>query len=113
MSHLQRHGILQQGGAVPDSVDINKYSITFDFEGTECEIPGVTVTSSGAWTAAWLSGGLFNADKYAGNNGETITISCISGNPDPFNIEDTLRITRGGATVDLDVTQLEYGMGCD
>lgn len=88
-------------------------SLDFDYLKVACTTDTITVTSSHAWTAAWISGSdYFDADKYAGTTGQTITISCKYDNDEPNDWVGVLRVTCGDQTEDLTITEYEVLQLC-
>ncbi len=98
---------------IPFTVSVLPATLDFEWGMAPCLGDTTTVTSSHAWTAAWISGGAdFEADKYAGTNGEVVTISCKAVNHGAIPLLGTLRFTCGTETADLDVTQNDIGTPC-
>lgn len=66
----------------------------------------IEVISSGAWTAAWLTGTNFTAEAYSGIEGVTyIAITCNGENTSGLAYTDTFTVTSGAASDAVSVTQ--------
>ena len=99
--------------AILYTLNLSLNVMDFDYLQSACITDTITVTSSHAWTAAWISGDeYFYADKYAGGTGETITITCYNANDEPINWVGTLRVICGDQTEDLAITEFEEFQLC-
>jgi hypothetical protein len=97
----------------PHSVSIDQSLIYFSYDQICCYICTITVTSSHAWTAAWVSDdGHYTASRYSGVNGQTVVISTVANNESVDDFVQTLRFTCGLDTDDSTITQYKNLQGC-
>ena len=98
---------------VPYSISIDYSLIYFSYDQICCNICTITVTSSHAWTAAWVSDdGHYTASKYSGVNNDTVIISTVDNNESFNDFIQTLTFTCGLETEDCTITQYKNLQGC-
>jgi len=96
-----------------DSIVTDPETLVFDYQGTPCAGTTITITASGAWTAAWTTGTHFTADKYNGAGNDIVTINCNSANGEPSDWVDTLIFDCGVASDNVVCTEYLFEGECE
>ena len=98
---------------VPYAISLDSNLLYFSYDQICCYVCTVTVTSSHAWTAAWVSDdGHYTASRYSGTNGQTVVISTVANNETVNDFIQTLRFTCGTEHDDCVITQYKDLQGC-